>query len=172
MDLERFCHIVDAYGAEPERWPASERAAAEAFLARSYEATLFVKEAGKLDFLLDEMALGSPTEALKSRVLASAAEHLAPAGRRVADAAVTRRGGWRGWFSAIGRDIDAIDWRPAALGRPVTALAGICAVGFALGFAAPAVLDGMVLGDEELMAMTFASPLIEVDALIVEGDEG
>jgi len=34
MDKARFEAIVAAYGAEPRRWPADERAAAEAYAAR------------------------------------------------------------------------------------------------------------------------------------------
>ncbi len=56
MGLDRFRELMDAYGAEPARWPANERAAAEALLAVNTEAAQLRKRAGALDALLDKAA--------------------------------------------------------------------------------------------------------------------
>ena len=41
MGIDRFCRLIDAYGAEPERWPVVDRAAAIAFRAQSAEARAY-----------------------------------------------------------------------------------------------------------------------------------
>src|SRR6202142_3331296 len=51
--LDRFRELLDAYGAEPRRWPAGERAAAEALLAREPEARALRAKAAAIDGLLD-----------------------------------------------------------------------------------------------------------------------
>jgi hypothetical protein len=56
MGLDRFRELMDAYGAEPARWPANERAAAEALLAVNAEAAQLRKRAAALDALLDKAA--------------------------------------------------------------------------------------------------------------------
>jgi len=56
MGLDRFRELMDAYGAEPARWPANERAAAEALLAINAEAAQLRERAGALDALLDKAA--------------------------------------------------------------------------------------------------------------------
>jgi hypothetical protein len=56
ITLVRFAQLLDAYGAEPARWPAEEREAALALLARSPEARRQRDEAARLDALLDRGA--------------------------------------------------------------------------------------------------------------------
>jgi hypothetical protein len=56
MKLDRFTELLDAYGAEPRRWPPAERAAAQAFLAVSAEARGRLAAAAALDALLDQAA--------------------------------------------------------------------------------------------------------------------
>lgn len=55
MTPDRFTTLIDAYGAAPERWPASERQAALAYLQATPAAQAMVAEAGRLDALLDRM---------------------------------------------------------------------------------------------------------------------
>jgi hypothetical protein len=70
--LARFEELLDAYGAEPRRWPAERRAAAEALLARSPEAQTRHAAAARLDGLIG-MAKVEPAPAhLIGRVLAAA----------------------------------------------------------------------------------------------------
>jgi hypothetical protein len=55
MTPDRFATLIDAYGASPERWPASERQAALAYLQATPAAQALVAEAGRLDALLDRL---------------------------------------------------------------------------------------------------------------------
>lgn len=52
MKLDRFRTLVDAYGADPARWPARERLAAEALLAGNEQARAALNEAATLDRVL------------------------------------------------------------------------------------------------------------------------
>jgi hypothetical protein len=53
MTEERFSALVDAYGANPDRWPDEERTAAIAFRDGSLAAQAAAERAGALDGLLD-----------------------------------------------------------------------------------------------------------------------
>ena len=72
MTLDRFAVLLDAYGADPARWPDAERAAARALLDRSSEARARRDAAAALDALLDRAATVEPSSALAERVLAQA----------------------------------------------------------------------------------------------------
>lgn len=69
MDKSRFAAIIGAYGADPRRWPADERAAAEAFAAREH---VDLCEARTVDALLDAAPPPSPhSDLLEARILAA-----------------------------------------------------------------------------------------------------
>ncbi len=51
--IARFRALIDAYGSDPARWPARERAWAAALIDRSAEAGAMRREAAALDALLD-----------------------------------------------------------------------------------------------------------------------
>ncbi len=54
VSAERFKAIVDAYGADPKRWPQAERAAALRFMTRNpLRAEVWLNEARDIDALLD-----------------------------------------------------------------------------------------------------------------------
>lgn len=72
LTMERLVEMLDAYGAAPERWPAAERAAAEALIARSEEARAHQRRAAELDRLLDALPTVAPSAGLRERVLAAA----------------------------------------------------------------------------------------------------
>jgi hypothetical protein len=72
MTLDRFAVLLDAYGADPARWPDAERAAARALLDRSSEARARRDAAAALDALLDRAATVEPSSALAERILAQA----------------------------------------------------------------------------------------------------
>jgi hypothetical protein len=55
MTPERLQTILDAYGADPTRWPASERAAAERLLAAMPDGPTLKADAARLDAMLDAM---------------------------------------------------------------------------------------------------------------------
>lgn len=52
MNTERALEIIGAFGGEPTRWPAAERAALVALAAREPRVAAAVAEAGELDGLL------------------------------------------------------------------------------------------------------------------------
>lgn len=72
MGLERFQELIDAYGAEPSRWPLAERAGAEALLAVDAQARSLVTDAAALDALLNAAAAPEPSDLLRHRVLRAA----------------------------------------------------------------------------------------------------
>ena len=69
MTLERLRALIAAYSSKPAKWPAAERAAAEALLARSSEARAALAEAEPLDTLLDAVPALAPSPALRAAVL-------------------------------------------------------------------------------------------------------
>lgn len=80
MTPDRFRTIVDAYGAEPRRWPATEQAAAQAWVAaHPAEADAILAAAAPLDAWLAQDAIAAPDTALFARVLASAPSPAPPA---------------------------------------------------------------------------------------------
>jgi hypothetical protein len=60
MGLDRFRELLDAYGAEPRRWPANERAMAEALFAQNPRARDLRAKAATIDALLDRTAPLAP----------------------------------------------------------------------------------------------------------------
>ena len=72
MGLARFRAILDAFGAEPQRWPAADRASAEALLAGSAEARRLQEEAAVLDDLLAQSEAPPPSQQLRAMILRAA----------------------------------------------------------------------------------------------------
>ncbi len=87
MDERRLAEILDAYGADPKRWPEAEREAAERLVETSPAARALRDEAALLDALLDRATEGerAPSADLIERALAGS-----PAGSE--DRAPRRRG--------------------------------------------------------------------------------
>jgi len=81
--LAQFEALLDAYGAEPRRWPRDRREAAETLLARSSEARAMHAAAARLDGLIDTAGVEPAPAHLIGRVLAAAPQPSA-------------RGGWFG----------------------------------------------------------------------------
>jgi hypothetical protein len=71
MTPERFSALIDAYGGDPKRWPAAERAEALVYLARTPGAQTLVDDALRLDALIDRLA--PPVAATDHRLLAERA---------------------------------------------------------------------------------------------------
>jgi hypothetical protein len=69
MNPERLDQLIAAYGAEPARWPAVERAEAEALLGADAAA---LHAARALDEALDAWRPQFPTMDLRNRILAAA----------------------------------------------------------------------------------------------------
>ena len=71
MDLERVEQLIAAYGAEPARWPAGERAEAER-LASGADLAAGLEAERALDAALDAYAAEAPSLALRQRILVGA----------------------------------------------------------------------------------------------------
>lgn len=83
MTPERFHQIVEAYGAEPRRWPQPERAAAQAWAqAHRAQADALLAEAAGVDAWLAVDQVEPPGAALLARVLDSAPAQQAVPRRR------------------------------------------------------------------------------------------
>ncbi len=96
MTLDRLRAIIDAYGADPARWPAVERAAGAALLVGSAAARALVADAAGLDAALDAVPALQPTPAMRTAVLAAAPRPAAPT-------FIARlREGWRELFGELG----------------------------------------------------------------------
>jgi len=70
MNLQRFQQILDAYGANPQRWPMAERAAAQAFLQQSVDAQALLDEAQNIDAMLDQLPDNVASLGLTQRIIA------------------------------------------------------------------------------------------------------
>ncbi|MEN0652545.1 MULTISPECIES: hypothetical protein [Hyphobacterium] len=70
MNIERFKAILEAYGADPDRWPEAERDDAVAFLRSERSAQAAHDAAAELDGLLAPAAISAmPSEILTARLL-------------------------------------------------------------------------------------------------------
>jgi hypothetical protein len=109
--LERFRTLVEAYGTNPERWPAEER---HTFyeLASSDEARAWLAEQRRLDQFLDGAEPMAPSPALLRRVAEIPIRHAAPS--------------TSGWAWPFGR-----------LRTIVGAAAAVAAVGMVVGVTTP-----------------------------------
>lgn len=68
MNIKRFTQIIEAYGADANRWPESERQTALALLATSTEAQHVLQQASMLDNFLDTVAITSSSPQLQQRI--------------------------------------------------------------------------------------------------------
>ena len=73
MDRTRFEALLAAYGADESRWPESERADAQAFVAaHGGEVSDLRQEAREIDAMLAHASVAPNTDALAARILAAA----------------------------------------------------------------------------------------------------
>ena len=68
ITLDRLHVVLEAYGAEPGRWPAEERAGAIALIESSAEARALFEDAAALDDLLDRSSVPAVSPAHVRRV--------------------------------------------------------------------------------------------------------
>ena len=118
MKLNRLSAILEAYGADPQRWPAEEREAALALTKSSVPAARALAEARTLDSLLLQQSLPDIAEEterftlLHSAIVSGTRRHLAPT--------------WFGrWFG--------FDLAPSQLWPSIAGLALASVLGFAVG---------------------------------------
>jgi hypothetical protein len=71
MTLGRLGELLDAYGADPERWPPAEREAALALLAQSAQARRRREASARLDAVLNLAPAHTVSPTLLDRVLAA-----------------------------------------------------------------------------------------------------
>jgi hypothetical protein len=69
MDHQRYLELLQSYGANFERWPTEERAAARRLWLASRDAQQARREAEALDQWLDQSPALEPSEELKARIL-------------------------------------------------------------------------------------------------------
>jgi hypothetical protein len=149
MNAERFDHLLAAYGARPERWPAAERAAALAYATETPDAAARLAEAGRLDEALDAWTVPPATAALQARVIASAtAPHVQRSGlpRAALPRAALPRA--RVWWAGAGL--------AAACALGVLAGAGVVDLGLLSGTSSEAARSGLTLSDG---VTVFGTPL-------------
>lgn len=133
MDRARFRALLESYGADCARWPERDRAPAQAFLARSNEAALWLAEEQRLDRMLDAAPELSPSPSLLRRVAEIPARHAAPAGQSF--------GRLRHWIAGA---------------------VALAAVGAAVGAIVPeSTLDSDAVTSEEIAPLSWAGDLAE-----------
>jgi hypothetical protein len=102
MNTTRFATLLERHGPTPARWPAADRAAAEALLAGSAEARALLAAAAALDMRLRQ-ALPQPDAAAITRLQEGVA-------RRIARAPLPAPPGWRQWLLAALRPAVPAGW--------------------------------------------------------------
>lgn len=125
MTDAQFQHLLDRYGSDLSAWPATRRVAAERLLAS------------------DRAAVTAHEQAIRLEALLRAVSDASPAGEAAVDASVSRvasrinartlppqHQGWRWWPP----ELATFEFAPAW--PRVAALAGIAALGFAVGLVA------------------------------------
>lgn len=144
MNEARFAALLEAYGAAPARWPAGERAAAQAFMAgQPARARALLAEAAALDAALDAAPAQAASERLVAAVLAAA------------PARPVRPSPWA-WLGqgALGQ---------GALGpRLAAASAAALMLGVFAGYASGMTARGDAAG-EALVSAAFAEPITVFD---------
>jgi len=73
MTRERFKMLVEAYGADPRRWPEAEREAALRFVESDVEAQRILEEVRALDRIIDFADTAPVTPELRARILSAIA---------------------------------------------------------------------------------------------------
>ena len=143
---QALLQLLDAYGADPARWPAEDprRAAAWALIdSGDAMAAQSVAAARALDRALDTMAPPAPSAALTGAIL-QAAQKPGP--------------GFRSWAGLLGK--------PALL-KPVGALACAGLLGIMVGIWSPVPVAG--IGDRQMAGLE--TELASLGALDVNGDD-
>ncbi|MCP5433656.1 MAG: hypothetical protein H6923_10350 [Alphaproteobacteria bacterium] len=143
MNAERFARILEAYGADPRRWPAAERAACEAFAAADPQAGAALGAERALDELLDALPPVAPSLALRTRILSATPRATPPLARPAKPERA--RGSLQGLLGGFG--LGGGLGETLALPRlPASALslfAASAAFGLYLGMAGPAWVTGV-----------------------------
>jgi len=111
MSLERLRALLDAYGANPDRWPPGERMAALALLEQSPQAQRWRNASASVDALLDHAPGFEVSTTLIDRILAAAPTPVPSANRTPPPCRHTTRRVWA--------------WRTLAAALPLAAAAAV-----------------------------------------------
>ncbi len=142
MKLERLQHLLDAYGADANRWPATERASAEALIAAEPAAARLVADARKLDRELDSFSVAPAPMTLHDAIL-----------RRARQAEAPRKLSWR---DVLG---DFLPVRP--LWPNVAGLAAAAVIGIGIGLADLGTTTAGDDGDAQTVASLFGPATLD-----------
>lgn len=71
--ISRLEQVLDIFGADPARWPVSERAALEALVETQHQARLLLGEAQALERVMEAAPVVKASDALKARIVTTAA---------------------------------------------------------------------------------------------------
>lgn len=142
MRLTRFQTLLDARGADIERWPAEDRAAATALLADSEAACEALAEARALDRALSASADEPASWLLRAAIMDIPDSHDRSA---TPPADSDAPGGW-----LLRRRVLAAGW---------TAVAASALIGFAVGMWWPA--EPSIWQSQDLAALVYGAPNID-----------
>lgn len=123
MNAERARQIIEAYGADPARWPADERVAMGVQEGMSTELSATLASATTLDTLLDALPGADASLGLVERVM-SAAPGASPE-NKARRASITGHRSLADWLSGVW------PWEPVL--RPAAALAFSALFGVTVG---------------------------------------
>ena len=119
VETTRLGQLLEAYGADPGRWPGAERSEARARLGAAGDLATLQAEAATLDRLLDQAPLPLPSPTLMADILAAASPQP-----------------WQRWAHLL--------WPFGPIWKPATAFALVAMLGLAAGGVLPSQssLDG------------------------------
>lgn len=120
LDEARFARLVEAYGADPARWPASERESVQRLMSSSAGAQRLLAEVRELDLALASATSPPVSAALESRLMVDFDR-------------VQRRWSLRKWVHAVADFV----WPGAPLWQPATAFGVALAFGIVIAVLAP-----------------------------------
>jgi hypothetical protein len=138
MALDRVRQLAETYGGDMRRWPAEERAGLQALLDRLPEAQSLLRDAGKLDQLLDNWRVAPADWVLERRILAVASI----TAQRSAERPVRRLIGW------LRAGVPGADWLGQQVLWPqVAGLVAAALIGFFIGISDFGTLDAASASD-------------------------
>lgn len=134
MTLDRLKELLDAYGADPDRWPLEERMAMLDLLARSETARDLAAQAASLDSLLDRAPLQMPSRATSEALVDRVMRRLS-----IRSAALRPAFGWPNWVALAAATVAGlvIGWSTLGVGSGLAAGPELADV-----LSSPAVLEG------------------------------
>lgn len=113
MTEKRLLSIIEAYGADPERWPEDEREDALSLLEHSTTA-IAIQEAARLDTLLAKSPAPGPSLALRAGIASIPARH-----------------------GAGTSSLSRLFWPFGAIWQPAIGLAAAAIIGLVVGVGSP-----------------------------------